>query len=418
MSLWRRLGRSAVLGGALCLIAASSAFASLAHPRVVQENPVNVTPHASNGAVNKFAQIGSTMFAGGTFTQVQNSARTVTHNRQRLFSFNASTGAITSFAPNVGGTVWALEPSSDGTGLYVGGSFSSVNGVSARSVFKWDLVNNRVDPTFKPTVTGGRVVDLQLISGRLFVSGSFAKRLVALNPTTGADTGYLNLNVAGVTGTPGDGWAGEVYRFSVNPARTRMVIIGNFSSVSGQQRRQIAMINLGTTATLSSWYSSRWNLTCASSLPWYTRDVDWSPDGSYFVVVTTGAGFPGTTKLCDTATKWADSTNSNAAPVWINYTGGDTLYSVAATGVAVYVGGHQRWLDNPQGRDFKGPGAVDRPGIGAIDPNTGKALAWNPTRTRGQGAKDLYVTSAGLWVGSDTDVFFNEYHGRIAFCPL
>ena len=50
--------------------------------------------------------------------------------------------------------------------------------------------------------------------------------------------------------------------------------------------------------------------------------------------------------------------SSTAQPTWINWTGGDTLYSVAVTGPAVYVGGHQRWLDNPLGHDSAGPGAV------------------------------------------------------------
>ena len=41
----------------------------------------------------------------------------------------------------------------------------------------------------------------------------------------------------------------------------------------------------------------------------------------------------------------------------------------------------QRWL--PQGSNVPGPGAVSRPGIGAIHPSTGLALSWNPTKERG-----------------------------------
>ena len=72
----------------------------------------------------------------------------------------------------------------------------------------------------------------------------------------------------------------------------------------------------------------------------------------------------------------------------------------------------------PPGRDSAGPGAVSRPGIGAIDPATGKALPWNPGKTRGVGGKDLYATSAGLWVASDGPRFAGELHDNIAFCPL
>jgi hypothetical protein len=146
--------------------------------------------------------------------------------------------------------------------------------------------------------------------------------------------------------------------------------------------------------------------------------VDFSPDGSYFVLVSTG-GARGTTGFCDAAGRWESSNESSTAqPTWINWTGGDTLHSVAITGSTVYVGGHQRWLDNPRGYNYAGAGAVSRPGIGSINPTTGKATAWNPTRTRGVGAKALYATPAGLWVGSDTTKFGHEYHARIAFCPL
>jgi hypothetical protein len=91
---------------------------------------------------------------------------------------------------------------------------------------------------------------------------------------------------------------------------------------------------------------------------------------------------------------------------------------VAITGPAVYVGGHQRWLDNPLGRDSAGAGAVERPGIGAIDPVTGMALPWNPTKSREHGTMVLYATPAGLWVGSDGARFGREDHAGIGFAPL
>ncbi len=151
----------------------------------------------------------------------------------------------------------------------------------------------------------------------------------------------------------------------------------------------------------------------------YIRGVDISPDNSYFVVNTTG-GFFGADKMCDTASRWElppSATGAGLQPTWVNHTGGHSLYAVAVTGPAVYVGGHQRWLDNPRGDKHPGPGAVSRPGIGAIHPISGKALSWNPTRTRGVGVQCLVAVRAGLLVGSDTDRLGHEYHARVGMFP-
>jgi hypothetical protein len=101
-------------------------------------------------------------------------------------------------------------------------------------------------------------------------------------------------------------------------------------------------------------------------------------------------------------------------------TGGDSIYAVEATGTAVYAGGHSRWFNNPvYKRSYKGPGAVDRVGIAALDPVTGVPLSWNPGRDRGRGVWDFLTTDDGLWVASDTDrIGHFEYHGRIAKFPL
>ena len=146
--------------------------------------------------------------------------------------------------------------------------------------------------------------------------------------------------------------------------------------------------------------------------------MDFSPDGTYFVIVANG-GPTGTNGMCDAAARFETANvSATAEPTWINWTGGDSLYSVAITGPAVYVGGHQRWLDNPLGFDTAGPGAVSRPGIGAIDPVTGRALSWNPTKSRNHGTMVLYATPQGLWVGSDGEEFGHEDHAGIGFAPL
>ena len=148
------------------------------------------------------------------------------------------------------------------------------------------------------------------------------------------------------------------------------------------------------------------------------RDVEFSPDGAYFVVVTTGAGyFPET--LCDTAARWeSNATGSDLHPTWTNFSGGDTLTQVAITGTAIYVGGHQRWMNNGIVGDVAAEGAVSREGLSAHDPLTGIPFRWNPTRNRGVGVFAFLATPDGLWVGHDTTRLGGETHNRIGMFPL
>lgn len=361
-------------------------------------NPADYTPQlplgqgypGSGSATYAFAQVGDTMYAGGSFSKIGGISR------QNIAAFSATNGTMSSFAPNVNGAVWAIVPLPNGQ-LAIGGEFTTVNGVARRGVAVVDPTTGAVNTSFNANLNGN-VLDAKMVNGQLVLGGSFSKHLTAVNPTTGADTGYMNLNVVG----------NQVVRFAVDPQGTRLVAVGKFASVSGATRRQVFMVNLSATnATLSSWYYQPFLKYCSITADAdYIRAVAFSPDGSFFVVDGTGyvsnQGDLGST-ICDAAARFETNTLNPSKPTWINYTGGDSLYSVTVTSNAVYVGGHNRWLDNPYGSDSCGPGCTPRPGIGAIDPTTGRALPWNPERTRGVGAKALYVTPAGLWIGSDTD---------------
>ena len=176
---------------------------------------------------------------------------------------------------------------------------------------------------------------------------------------------------------------------------------------------------------MANWETERYVPACSSHFSNYIRDVDFSPDGSYFVVATTGAtaiafgGTPLSGPLCDSSARWETSATGTALqPTWVDHTGGDTNYSVAITGTAVYLGGHQRWQNNYWGSDSLRPGGVRRAGIAAVSPLNGIPFSWNPTRVRGLGAQALLATTDGLYVGSDTDTIGHEYHAKIALMPV
>jgi hypothetical protein len=425
-----RFARRRGLAGAaawivVALIAAPAYSSDITHTAVVSDNPADFTPRVvadsvvSQPTVLALAERKDTIFAGGRFQSVANSDGSVNYTRDNLMGFSATTGEVRPFAPVVDGTVWAIE--SKGKALYIGGSFTHVNGVARPGLAKINAISGQVIQTFAPQFSPGTITEIRMARGRLIVGGTYHGRLKGLDPKTGHDTGYIALAVQGsVAGNAGET---DVYRFAVSPNKRRLVAIGNFTSVGGVERWRAVMLNLGKNrAKLNAWsYDPLKRLCAASSIPNYLKDVDFSPDGSYFVLVATGfvpqSGGIGT-DVCDAAARFDMGIPNPSAPTWINYTGGDTLHSVAVSGAAVYVQGHQRWLDNPYGADYPGTGAVDRPGIGAIDPTTGSALSWNPGKTRGVGGKDMLLTTSGLWVASDGEYFGGELRPRIAFAPL
>ena len=103
--------------------------------------------------------------------------------------------------------------------------------------------------------------DIKLANGSLIAAGNFTGHVGALNPTTGANLGTINITVAGVV-NPGD--ETRVRHIAVSPNGTRLVATGNFATVNGQGRRRAFMLNLGATATLSTWHAPRFDVNCCA----------------------------------------------------------------------------------------------------------------------------------------------------------
>ncbi|MCA1842762.1 MAG: hypothetical protein LC792_06135, partial [Actinobacteria bacterium] len=220
------------------------------------------------------------------------------------------------------------------------------------------------------------------------------------------------------------GSAPRVESIAISPDGATLVVGGNFMTAGGQKRVQIAMIDLlARPARLADWQTDQYDVQCSEpGFDSQIRDLDMAPDGSYFVVVTTG-GYD-RYGMCDAASRWeTGARGSGLKPTWWDRSGGDSYTAVAVTGSAVYVGGHIRWLNNnrPDGTftdAVPGPGAVPREGIAALDPSNGLPLSWNPGRDRGEGTWSLVSTPDGLWVGSDTDTVGGEHHAKLALFPL
>ncbi|MFL5792136.1 MAG: PKD domain containing protein, partial [Actinomycetota bacterium] len=390
---------------------------------VVSDNPADWTPWVNNGRVYALVTMGNTMYVGGTFTDVQE-PNAATYPRHYLFAFDLTTGAISkTFKPALDGEVHSLA--TDGTNLFVGGTFSTVNGSSHPRLVALDASGAVVSGFNASITTGSEVDDLTLADGLLFVAGAFTgvngssrSGLAAVDPGTGALASGVNVPFTGLH----NNGVSHVAKIDVTPDGSILVAVGNFTTVGGQPREQMALLNISNqTASLSSWSTSRFVMQCSAKFDTYIRDVDIDPTGTYVAVSTTGAfnGGVNANTLCDTTSRWElNKTGSGQNPTWVDYAGGDTTWSVTVTGAAIYVGGHFRWYNNPYRGDHVGPGTIKRRAIAALDPINGMPLAWNPGRSPGEGVFIMISTPDGLWVGDDTNTIANEFHPRLAFFPL
>ena len=411
---------------------AAPAAPSVAADRMPGEVPSTSTPWVTDGQVNRIVQVGDLMIAAGKFTQVSDPMGGATLTRQNIFAFDAATGAVSnSFAPSVDGEVRQLLPGPTSDTVYVAGEFSKINGRGPNHVQLLNVHTGQALSSFNAPSTNGAIQAMQLLPGnRLFIGGSFTKvggasygQLISLNATTGALDPFMNLT-ATLRHNTSSGARGPIgpREATVTPAGDRMVVVGNFRNIGGQARDQIVMINLtGPTATVATnWYTTRYTPLCSNrAFDGYIRDVEMSPDGSFFIVSTTGGAHSGT--LCDATARFeTHAVGTTLQPTWVASSGGDTMWGVEVTRAAVFVGGHNRWLNNPGGSDRATQGAVPRPGLAALDPKSGIPLKWNPGRNpRGEAAYDVYETDAGIWVVSDTEWIGDRRYRRprIAMFP-
>jgi hypothetical protein len=411
--------RRLVLLLAIMLTAFTATTASAVLPAGhVSADPADWTPHVLDGEVRAIVVTGDTVVVGGDFTTVTDSTGTQQLERWYLFAFSLGTGKILDFDPWLDGPVLSLEPGPGNT-VYAGGRFRVAGDRQQRGITQLDLATGDPVAAFTADLDWGDVRGLAYTGGKLYLGGTFETisgvtrhGLARLDPVTGAVDESFDPALA----APEIGRV-KVEDLAVSPGGDRLMAIGALTEAAGEYRIQAAMFDLtGPVPTLAPWWTNSFNKSCREGFDTYLRAVDFSPDGSYLVIVTTGR-LNNTQKLCDTAARFETYVDGEVKPTWVNHTGGDSLYAVEITAAAVYVGGHQRWMDNPHGHESAGPGAVDRVGLAAIDPVTGKANEWNPGRSRGVGVRTFALTGQGLLVGSDTDELAREYHGRIGLFP-
>ncbi|MHB1430680.1 MAG: ricin-type beta-trefoil lectin domain protein [Streptosporangiaceae bacterium] len=389
-----------------------------------------------------------------------------TYTMPDIFAYNASTGKIdTNFAPVLNsGPAYSVVAGPNNT-VYVGGAFTSVKGATHKG-----LVQLQVTPGTQSTdgaiVTGfkanvsGFVHNLALSPDHtaLYVGGQFTS--YTSGQTTGSLTGLVRVNAA--TGVLDPSFTFtlrsaiqsgtstlpmKIESMSMSGSGDLLAVTYSAMKINGQSDPRLAVIStpkgtngtLGTPAALTDFSAPILANNCSAEHD-YTRAVSMAQDGSFLVIADTGYLSQGAANsvgsICDAIGRF-DLTAANTGtsgtpaltnPAWINYTGGDSFYSVAVAGSVVYAGGHNRWVNNPCGTDTVcSPDALLQNGLSAFDANTGMGLAWwHPMTLRGHGTMYLHTftpntydgTHAGLALGTDVNVVAGAYHSENALFPM
>ncbi|OFE14962.1 hypothetical protein BA895_07375 [Humibacillus sp. DSM 29435] len=410
------------------------------HTTLAPQTPRKDTPRISSGEIFDMAYIGNRVFIAGTFTSLQNTTGNgAVVNQKSLAAYNLDTGLIdTSFRPTIaGGQVNTVEVSPDGTKLYIAGAFKTINGVSKKNIA---LLNPTTGaPVTSFTATPNSSVDaLAATNSTLYVGGRFKTinnvpmvGLAAVNGATGAvDTGFNNQlsGGIGVNGTL------TVHMLKLTHDNAKLLVVHTARQIAGQDRYGVGLIDTATKSLLP-WRTRLWD----ENLPFvggiqrlYGGDI--APNDQYFVVSSADGG--DRPPISDTAVAFPIAGGDMTQPLWVQRSF-DSIYSVAITEQAVYIGGHFNWNESPTSPDpwpgldnvgygngqglsgyALGDAVVRRDHLGALDPATGKAVEWNPGSNSFEGNKAMLATPNGILTGGDGMLQGGLKTGRVAFFDL
>jgi hypothetical protein len=255
----RRRGATLTIATAFVVAAAAqAAFASVS-------TTTDATPRV-NGPVYAIAQVGDLTVIGGDFTTVGGKARL------HAAAIRADGTLDPTFDPAPDGIVRAVAGSADGTTVFLGGRFANAGGAARANLAAVDAATGTALPAWQADTTGGSpgVAALATAGARLYVGGTFSgidgtarASMVALDATAGdVVTSFRSRANAGVRA------------IRVSPDGTKVYAGGAFSKIGGADRPWGAAELLASTGDATAFDPSVGGDLAIT--------VGLSPDGTHF----------------------------------------------------------------------------------------------------------------------------------------
>jgi PKD repeat protein len=343
------------------------------------ETPATVSADALptvqiNGVVWAQAMVGNRVYAGGSFTNARPAGSPDGSNtvpRANMLAYDVVTGAlVTSFAPTFNAQVRAIAVSPDQSRIYVGGDFTTVNGISHRRIAAFDASTGALIAAFNPPMNY-HVDALVATNTTVYAGGEFQDvgtqtrlGLAAFNASNGA---LLNWAPAA---TGGDVWA-----LTIDPTGSKIAVGGSFTALNGSSNPGygLGMVDATTGANLPMAINSIVrDGTADGAITTLTSDGQYVYGGGY-TFGRTGGTWEGT---------FSASWNGGVTR-WANDCHGDT-YSVHVQGQVVYAASHTHYCENIDGIRQGDGGVGDYPSFRGLAMGTTPTgtVTWEPDQGR------------------------------------
>ncbi len=234
---------------------AGPSVAEAAVPPVVDTTPAQVTvdplPTVQiNGVVWDQEIVGNTVYVAGEFSQARPAGAPPGVNqtpRSNLLAFDVTTGQlIQAFAPTVNNTVKTVVAAPDGSRIYIGGNFTSIDGINRYRIAALDPTTGAVITSFNAGLDY-RVNDIAATATAVYVVGAFSQvgseprvRMAAFAPSNGALLAWAPSADR------------EVHTVVVSTDGSRVFVGGKFLNISGASAYGMGALD-PTTGALIPW---------------------------------------------------------------------------------------------------------------------------------------------------------------------
>jgi outer membrane protein assembly factor BamB len=355
--------RQAYLTAVVLVVGMVLAFSGVAWAATLS-NTSDPVPQ-TNGRVNTIAVSGDTVYIGGSFTEVITQGGLAVA-RSRLAAIDANTGKLKDWAPQVNRPVSALAVK--GGRVYAGGVFTRAGGERHNYVALIDAASGEVDHSFDAGT------DLPVRA--LAASGGPSDPLLYLGGEFGTVSGKDRSRLArvdGITGELDQSWTpaadGAVRTLELSPDSSRLYAGGEFTTISGKTRGNLAALVASTGDLDPSWLSD------------YPGRPVYDVEATVSRVYVAGGGTGGKAAAFDAST---------GELLWSLKGDGD-FQAVAYLDGQVYFGGHFRVLDD----------GTRRKRLLAVAANTWGVSEWNPKADRGVWALEEDALNTQTYAGGD-----------------